>query len=78
MAGMAENPMESYALGDRFICDKCGETPRVLNGKDIEGGGPYTIKLKCHGETDVVTVAREELVHLQHAFKDGDGEAEES
>lgn len=74
MLGMAENPCESYSLRDRFTCDTCGETPEILNGGKIEGGGPYSIQLRCHGETTTVSCTRQELVHVQYVFPKQEGD----
>ena len=68
--GMAENPMESYSIASRCICDKCHVQPKI---KDASGTSMITITVSCHGETETKMIDKKEMVFTQHFFEQQNG-----
>jgi hypothetical protein len=69
MNGLNPEPCSSYRLADRFVCDKCGESPAIK--KADTDGMMVTVTLSCHGETVTKTIEKKELVFLQRVFSEG-------
>ena len=69
MNGMNENPMESYSIASRCVCDKCHVQPNI---KSATGTAFITMTVECHGETETKTIEKKELVFTQHFFKQAD------
>jgi hypothetical protein len=67
--GMAENPGESYSLGSRVICGKCGVTPQIKDAAKITGPGPYQVTALCHGEEETKFIERSQLVFTTVFFE---------
>lgn len=61
-------PGQSYALKDRFICDKCGKQPdNFVAATNVDGS--IAISVGCHGEEENRTFTKSELVFTQRLFK---------
>lgn len=57
-------PMKSYSIESRCVCDVCGTAPAL----HISGEDPIKIVAKCHGETEVKMVTKRELTFTQRFF----------
>ena len=66
MLGMNPEPMASYSLADRFICDQCDRTPSI---KAVDGRDPMTVTFVCHGQTEMRSFSKADLVFTQIVFK---------
>jgi hypothetical protein len=69
MSGLSENPGQVYSIASRCLCMKCGEQPQI---QSVKGEDPYTIVVKCHGETESKSVTRRDLVFTQRFFDTGE------
>lgn len=58
MNGLNPEPCASYGLADRFVCGKCGITPRITK---VDGRGPVAVTFECHGETTSGVFTKEQL-----------------
>jgi len=67
--GLNMEPGQSYGLEDRFVCRKCGISPRVVKAAINKDSGMLEVQLSCHGETTSWTGSKSDLYHNKEVFE---------
>jgi len=70
LTGMADEPGQSYGIGSRLTCAKCGISPRIIKASGGVNGEPVTVDVTCHGSKATRSIAKDQLVFQQYFFED--------